>query len=79
MKKIFILIGLIALTASSPIHVAQGGFSAVEMTTFKVNDMTYGVFYSNYSSGGASASPCVVNITKDQLECNYLRKQLNKK
>jgi len=78
MKKIILLIFLAVLTTSSTTTVANAGHATVEMQTYVINNMTYGVFYSVYSGGGTSASPCVINITKDQLECQYYRKQLKR-
>jgi len=77
MKKLILLFGLLVLT-SSTVKVANAGYGTVEMKTYKINNMTYGVFYSVYTSASTSAAPCVINITKDQLECQYYRKQLNK-
>lgn len=78
MKKIILLIGLLVVTTSSTVKVANAGYCTVEMKTFDINGMTYGVFYSTYTSGSTTAAPCVVNITKDQLECDYYRKQSKK-
>ena len=78
MKKILLLIGLLILTTSSTVQVTSTSFSVIMMKTYVVNNMTYGVFYSENQSAGTSLTPFVVNITKDQLECDYYRKQLKK-
>lgn len=43
-----------------------------------IKNMTYGIWIANYNSGPESAI-FVVNLTKDALEIELLRKQLNNK
>ncbi len=42
-----------------------------------IQGMEYGIWYYSYGSSGEVAAIHVVNLTKDQLEVELLRKQLN--
>lgn len=44
-----------------------------------INGMTYRIFYSNRNISYSSAALFVVNLTKDALEVELLKKQLNSK
>ena len=57
---------------------AQGvtaGFVHYEYKEVNINGMTYGVFVANANSSQAAAIS-IINITKDELEVQLLRKQL---
>lgn len=79
MKKFLFLFFFVLISSSFTTEVARCDFSRVYLKTYVVNDMTYGIFYSDGSSGSTTANISVVNITKDDLECKLLRKQLAQK
>lgn len=86
MKKFFIALVVISMLSSFTFKVENNGYFAIKYEMLKVNDMTYMVVYNKYvnaSSSSASTAVSVVNVTKDilevektRLEIQYLKKQL---
>lgn len=86
MKKFFIALVVISMLSSFTFKVENNGDFAIKYEMLKVNDMTYMVVYNKYvnaSSSSASTAVSVVNVTKDilevektRLEIQYLKKQL---
>lgn len=88
MKKFFIAFIALFILSSFTFKVENDGNFAIKNEMLKVNNMTYMVIYNKYtrSSGGVATAVSVVNVTKDlleveklKLEIEYLKKQLNKK
>ena len=87
MKKFFIAFIALFMLSSFTFKVENNGSFAIKSEIMKVNGMSYMVIYNKYtrSSGGVSTSLSVVNVTKDllevekaKLEIEYLKKQLKK-
>lgn len=86
MKKFFIALVVISMLSSFTFKVENNGDFAIKYEMLKVNDMTYMVVYNKYvnaSSSSTSTAVSVVNVTKDilevektRLEIQYLKKQL---
>lgn len=88
MKKFFIALVALFMLSSFTFKVENDGNFSIKNEMLKVNNMTYMVIYNKYtrSSGGVATAVSVVNVTKDlleveklKLEIEYLKKQLNKK
>ena len=89
MKKFFIIFIALITLSSFTFKIENNGYFAIKYEMLKVNDMTYMVVYNKYVNGSISSTSTavsVVNITKDRLEIEktkleieYLKKQLNKK
>lgn len=86
MKKFFIALVVISMLSSFTFKVENNGDFAIKYEMLKVNDMTYMVVYNKYVNGSSSSTSTavsVVNVTKDilevektRLEIQYLKKQL---
>ena len=89
MKKFFIAFAALIILSSFTFKVENNSDFTIKYEMLKVNDMTYMVVYNKYvnaSSSSTSTAVSVVNITKDilevektRLEIQYLKIQLNKK
>lgn len=88
MKKFFIVFIALFMLSSFTFKLENSGHFAIKYEILKVDGMNYMVLYNKwtYSRSGVSTAVAVVNITKDRLEIEktkleieYLKKQLNKK
>lgn len=86
MKKFFIVLVVFFMLSSFTVKVEDDGYFAVKYETTQVSGMSYLIVYNKYIriSGGVSTGVSVVNLTKDKLEVEklkleiqYLKKQLN--
>lgn len=73
MKKLILLISIIALFAFTPEQNTE--YSYKGSITGKVMNID-GMRYLIMSSNRGYTSPAVVNLTKDKLECEYYSKEL---
>lgn len=73
MKKLILLISIIALFAFTPEQNTV--YSYKGSITGKVMNID-GMRYLIMSSNRGYTSPAVVNLTKDKLECEYYSKEL---
>lgn len=78
MKKFLIALVLLIGLSSSTFKVEDGGYFAIKSEVMKVNNMSYLVVYNKYtrSSGGVSTGVSVVNVTKDELEVQKLKLEI---
>ena len=81
MKKSILVLALLVMFSSSATFISgESGNFAIQHQIMKVEDMSYLVIYSKYSSGGGKATALqVINITKDKLEVEKLRNDLKRK
>ena len=80
MKKIIICLLAAIMLMNCEIRVKQTNAQDTKHHQFEIkiaNGMQYGI-WSSYNSGDGNRSIFVVNLTKDSLEVELLRKQLNK-
>lgn len=88
MKKFFIVFISLITLSSFTFKIENNGYFAIKYDILNVDSMNYMVLYNKwtYNGTGVSTAVAVVNITKDRLEIEktkleieYLKKQLNKK
>lgn len=77
MKKILI-ISLLVLFSSSSIVVENNNEFAIKQKVVVVDNMNYLIVYSKYvrSGGSVSTAVSITNVTKDKLEVEKLRLEI---
>lgn len=78
MKKIAMLFVLLFVLSSFTLKVENDGYFTIKHEIFNVNGMNYLVLYNKYrnTTNGISTSVAVVNITKDRLEVEKLKLEI---
>lgn len=62
---------------ATELFLTGGGYSAIQFNKYKYGDIEYGVFYSTNSSSQSGNGVSVVNLTKDKLEIEKLKIEIN--
>lgn len=86
MKKLFLIFAILFISCfdvqvkpreinAQSVQSTHGTYS---FSTKTINGMEYGIWYYSYRSSGDVAAIHVVNLTKDALEVELLKKQLSK-
>lgn len=87
MKKLFLIFAVLFASCfevqvkpkkvnAQTVNSTHGTYS---YSTKTIQGMEYGIWAYSYNSGGQVAAISVINLTKDALEVELLKKQLQKK